>query len=74
MNDKKEVISFTANKKWLAIPEEFRRQLERNVWCVSCSNVVQIQNYIVKDSHPGIVLEGKCKKCGSDVARFIENE
>ncbi|MDM5326755.1 hypothetical protein [Neobacillus sp. CF12] len=67
-----EIVSFSANKKWLAIPVEIRRDLERNVWCVSCSDVVQIENYVVKESPPGIALEGKCKKCGHKVARFIE--
>jgi hypothetical protein len=74
MNHKPEAISFTANKKWLAIPAEFRRELERNVWCVSCSDVVKIENYVVKEATPGILLEGKCQKCGHDVARFIEVE
>lgn len=74
MNDKQEAISFTANKKWLAIPAEVRKKLERNVWCVSCSDAVKIENYVVKESPPGIVLEGKCQKCGHGVARFVEIE
>jgi hypothetical protein len=72
MNHNEETISFSANKKWLAIPADMRKQLERNVWCSFCSDVVQIENYVVKESPPGIVLEGSCKKCGKDVARFIE--
>jgi hypothetical protein len=67
-----EVISFSANKKWLAIPAATRKKLELNVWCSNCSDVVQIVNYVVKDSPPGIVLEGTCKNCGKGVARFIE--
>ncbi|MFJ5762092.1 hypothetical protein ACIQAA_23815 [Neobacillus sp. NPDC093182] len=67
-----EVVSFSANKKWLAIPAAIRKDLEQNVWCSNCSEVVQIVNYDVKDSPPGIVLKGKCKNCGKDVARFIE--
>jgi superfamily II DNA helicase RecQ len=67
-----EVLSFTANKKWLAIPVENRRKLEQNVWCGNCSDVVQITDYVVKDSGTGIILEGKCKKCDHKVARFIE--
>jgi hypothetical protein len=67
-----ELISFTANKKWLKISLEIRKKLEKNVWCASCCDVVQIVNYIVKDTPHGIVLEGKCKKCGHEVARFIE--
>ncbi|OLS40748.1 hypothetical protein [Bacillus sp. MRMR6] len=66
------MISFEANKKWLAIPVQIRKELERNVWCSNCCDVVQIVNFEVKESPPGIVLEGKCKNCGKDVARFIE--
>jgi hypothetical protein len=72
MDHKQEVISFGANKKWLAIPAATRKELERNVWCGHCSDVVQIVAYVVKESPPGIVLEGKCRKCGKKVARFIE--
>jgi hypothetical protein len=67
-----EVVSFSANKKWLAIPTAIRKELERNVWCSNCCDVVQIVNYIVQDSPPSIALEGKCKNCGKEVARFIE--
>lgn len=70
--DNQEVVSFSANKKWLSIPVEFRRQLERNVWCSSCCDVVKIEKYTVKEFSGGIVLEGKCQKCGNDVARVID--
>jgi hypothetical protein len=72
MDHKKEVFSFGANKKWLAIPAATRKELEHNVWCSHCSDVVQIVDYVVKDSPPEIALEGKCGKCGKKVARFID--
>jgi hypothetical protein len=72
MNRDKDVISFSANKKWLSIPEETRTMLESNVWCGSCSDVVTIEKYIVEDSPNGIVLRGKCKKCGHEVARVVD--
>ncbi|MFP5114946.1 RQC-minor-1 family DNA-binding protein [Bacillaceae bacterium C204] len=65
-------ISFSANKKWLSIPVEIRRKLEKNVWCSSCRDVVKIERYTVKECSTGIVLEGKCQKCGHDVARVID--
>lgn len=67
-----EVVSFSANKKWLSIPTAIRKELERNVWYGHCSDVVLIVNYVVRESPPGIVLEGVCKNCGKDVARFID--
>jgi hypothetical protein len=72
MEHKPEVISFGANKRWLAIPAVTRKELERNVWCSHCCDVVQIVDYVVKESPPGIALEGKCQKCSKAVARFIE--
>lgn len=72
MKDDQQGIPFIANKKWLSISEETRKKLERNVWCSSCSAVVQIVKYDVKDMRIGIVLEGKCKQCGGDVARVID--
>ncbi|MEH7549833.1 MULTISPECIES: hypothetical protein [Bacillaceae] len=72
MKNDKDVISFAANKKWHSIPEETRRMLEQNVWCSSCGDVVTIEKYIVEDSPSGIVLRGKCKKCGHEVARVID--
>lgn len=70
--ENQELVSFSANKKWLSIPVEFRRQLERNVWCSYCCDVVKIEKYTVKEFSGGIVLEGKCQKCGNDVARVID--
>lgn len=72
MKKDKEVISFSANKKWLSIPVETRRKFEQNVWCSSCSDAVQIENYIVEESSNGIILRGKCKKCGYGVVRVID--
>lgn len=72
LNSDQEVISFSANKKWHSISLEIRKKLERNIWCPSCLDVIQIEKYVVKEFSGGIVLEGKCKKCGHDVARIIE--
>jgi hypothetical protein len=70
--NKQEVISFAANKKWLSIPEDTRKQLERNVFCSHCLDVVQIEKYVVKESKGTIVLMGSCKTCGNEVARVID--
>ncbi|MGP7817105.1 RQC-minor-1 family DNA-binding protein [Niallia sp. 01092] len=72
MNMDKDAISFAANKKWLSIPKDIRSELERNVWCTTCGDVVQIEKYMVKEAQFGIVLQGKCKICGHEVARVID--
>jgi superfamily II DNA helicase RecQ len=66
------VVSLTALKKWRSIPEIHRKQLERNVFCVSCLDAVQIQNYTVKEDKGVISLHGQCKDCGNEVVRVID--
>lgn len=66
-------ISFEANKKWRSIPKEDREMLEQNVWCISCTGVVTIQNYTVrKDTQGNIILDGKCNKCSNRIVRVID--
>jgi hypothetical protein len=58
--------------KWNAIPGHIQKLLIDNAYCGSCG-VTTIIDFDVKNDEQGIVLEGKCKKCGNKVARFIEN-
>ncbi|MFC7372399.1 hypothetical protein ACFQPF_12010 [Fictibacillus iocasae] len=63
-----------ANKKWLAISKEIRSELIQNVYCTHCVDVVAIENFTINEDKFGLVLEGKCEKCGNEVARVIEEE
>ncbi|TLS36019.1 hypothetical protein [Pseudalkalibacillus caeni] len=62
-----------ANKKWLSIPKETRSRLISNVFCSNCADVTTIQGFTIEDNQFGIVLKGKCKKCGHEVARVVED-
>lgn len=64
---------FKALKKWSSIPEDIQHQLINNVFCSKCG-VTTIVDYSITADKYGILLKGKCKICGSDVARLIENE
>lgn len=63
----------SALEKWNTIPERVQNLLIKNVFCRTCG-VTTIIDFDIKNDEFGIVLEGKCKKCGNEVARFIENE
>ena len=43
-----------------------------NVFCSNCY-VTTIVDYTMSDEKHGIVIKGKCKKCGKAVARVVEN-
>lgn len=67
------VIDFKAVQKWNKIPKSFQEQLVNNVICSSCK-LTTIVNYTIHDDKFGVLLSGKCKKCGNEVARLIESE
>ncbi|MGP4060637.1 hypothetical protein [Halobacillus litoralis] len=63
-----------ANKKWLSIPEDFRKKLKANVRCTGCNDTVTITDFIIVDHSVGVMLDGKCKNCGHKVVRVVEME
>ncbi len=66
------VSDFNAEKKWRSLPKEFQKRILSNVFCFKCGETT-IVDYSVKDDNLGIILEGKCQQCDSNVARFIED-
>jgi len=67
------VTDFKAAKKWSRIPKNIQELLLNNVFCSTCG-VTTIVEYSMYNDKFGILLKGKCKKCGKDVARLIEDE
>jgi len=64
---------FSALQKWSKIPKDIQRKILDNVFCSNCF-VTTIVDYTMIDEKHGIVIKGKCKKCGKDIARVVENE
>ena len=60
-------------KKWSKIPLDNQRRLIDNVFCSKCG-ITTIVDYGVHNDRFGCVLKGHCKKCGGDVARYVEDE
>lgn len=68
-----EVTDFKAIQKWSKLPKDIQKLLLKNVFCSTCG-VTTIVEYSILDDKYGILLKGKCRKCGADVARLIEEE
>lgn len=66
------VSDMKALKKWSKIPDDWKEALLNNVFCSKCG-VTSIVDYAVVSDKYGIVLQGKCTKCGSLVARCVED-
>lgn len=67
------VIDFKAAQKWTKIPKHVQEMLINNVFCSTCQ-VTTITDYTLHDDKFGVLLKGKCKKCGKKVARLVEDE
>jgi len=68
-----DIIDMKAVKKWKKIPKELQRKLLNNVFCVNCT-VTTIVDYSLHDEEHGVLLKGKCKKCGRNVARLVKEQ
>lgn len=67
------VIDFKAAQKWDKLPKNIQELLLNNVFCSQCG-MTTIVEYTLNSDEYGILLKGKCRKCGKAVARLIENE
>jgi len=67
------ITNFRAAQKWSKISKNVRELLINNVFCSNCG-VTTIVNYSLHDDKFGVLLQGKCKKCGKDVARLVEDK
>lgn len=67
------IIDFHAAQKWAKLSRDTQQLLVNNVFCSTCG-ITTIVEYTLHDNDLGILLKGKCKKCGKDVARLVEDE
>ena len=66
------IIDIIAARKWAKIPPDRQRKLVSNVYCTKCG-ITTIVDYSMYNRSYGIFLKGKCKNCGSTVARTIDD-
>ena len=72
---KDSISDLSAIKKWKSIPEYGRRMLSSNVFCANCGVTALEEGFTIHDDPPyGIILRGKCAKCGGQVVRCVEND
>ena len=61
-----------AAKFWNAMSSHARSQILANVWCGHCRDAVSIVDVSGTVKRGDLILEGKCNRCGGDVARLVE--
>lgn len=65
--------NFSAMSKWREIPPEYRAKILDNGYCGTCK-LTTIVDYTIDEDDYGLIIRGKCKKCGGLVVRVLEGE
>ena len=66
-------FSAPAKKLWERIPKDTQARLVSNVWCGACHAETTITNFNGTCIGGNLLLEGQCKQCGGNVARYLES-
>ena len=65
--------SKAALHEWSKFDKETQEKLLANVFFINC-HITTIIDYEIDTDKFGLILKGKCKKCGRNVTRVIEND
>ena len=57
---------------WGTLPDDVKKRILKNVFCVKCCQAVEITNFTVTNKDGGLILKGQCAKCGHEVIRVVE--
>ena len=71
MNHPDRDAEIIASEHWRTIPEKIRHKITTNAYCIDCGATI-ITDYIMQGDEEGIVLYGKCGKCGKSMATSVE--
>ncbi len=64
----------SAAKLWDKLPKDEQALLLANVYCGNCKGEVTIVSFAGTVSKRDLILNGRCKTCGGEVARVIERD
>ncbi len=68
----KGVTEIEALREWREIPEHIRKLLLANAFCHSCGTTEFAPGYTLRMRHGCVLVEGRCAKCGAEVARLCD--
>jgi len=61
-----------AMKMWNELPDDFRKRVIENEYCITCRSDTSIVDYSITDDKGNILIKGKCAKCGSILIRVVD--
>ena len=61
-----------ALREWRKTPEHIRKPLLANALCRNCGTTEFAPSYTLRMRHGCVLIEGRCAKCGAEVARLCD--
>ena len=68
----KGVTEIEALREWKKTPEHIRKLLLANALCHNCGTTEFAPGYTLRMRHGCVLIEGRCAKCGAEVARLCD--
>lgn len=68
----KGVTEIEALRERKKIPEHIRKLLLANAFCHNCGTTEFAPGYTLRMRHSCVLIEGRCAKCGAEVARLCD--
>ena len=68
----KGITKIEALREWKKIPEHIRKLLLDNAFCHNCGTTEFAPGYTLRMRHDCVLIEGRCAKCGAEVARLCD--
>lgn len=66
------ITDVAAYAEWMKLPEDVRKMLLANAFCVNCFVTSFAPGYAIRKDKYGLVIEGYCDKCGHEIARVCD--
>ena len=66
------ITEIEALRGWRKIPEHIRKLLLANAFCHNCGTTEFAPGYTLRMRHGRVLIEGRCAKCGAEVARLYD--
>ena len=68
----KGVTEIEALREWRKIPEHIRKLLLVNAFCHNSGTTEIAPGYTLRMRHGCVLIEGRCARCGAEVARLCD--
>ena len=61
-----------ARLAWMELSPDAQESILEAAWCPACAKPTSFTVLGGRLAEGGLILEGRCERCGGDISRFVE--